>query len=267
MTLLGGSTGSGLLPLIASNLSEGTDSEAMTRMTSWVNQVASKIQREAGIRGLQVEGYADFAEGILNMPLNISTAHNLKSTVTRVEKAWLEEYEYDTDTSAWVTTGNRYDLEEIAYSDYIARMNGSDSTGTPTYYALALPTDRSTTGVTFDINAYLYPPPDSEDTTDSTGKKWRFRFFGEASIGELSAETDVVYPVGADDIFITGVMAQQCVFDKDYQGAHILRADFRNALDRFLAREHAHKTMYVFGRVDQTEADSFEVETPLTVPG
>ena len=257
-------TFAGMLTTIYVNLDEASDDSAtVTLVKSWVNQIAQEIQRKAGIRGLQVEGTADFVEDATNMPLAITTAHNSRSYVVRIIEAYLEELEYD---SGWTTTGTKYRLTEISYADYLQRMIASDDTGTPAFFSLALPTAQGDTDGTYDVNAYLYPPPDSDDTEDSTGKRWRLHFYGEASIGPLSSDSDVVYPVGADDLFILGAAHKQCLHDKDYQGAQMQAVLFRDALNQFVAREHVHTSMYIMGRNLKGKEDHFTVVEVLTEP-
>lgn len=221
------------------------DTSTVTRMQFWYNEARAVICERCGIRGLQVEGNVDFTEGQTSRPLALTSEHNAHSRITNVTKAWMIQYEYDTGTAAWVATSNYYPLEEITYEEYRDKWIGSQSTDTPGFFAL-FGTDSSG-----QPNCYLYPPPDSEDTTDATGKRYKVYFTGEADIGSIefgTADVDILYPVGADHIYMAYLRYKQCEYDKDYVNRQMCKKDFDESLRNFLAREHAHSGTYVFGR-------------------
>ena len=239
-----------------------SDSATITRLNGWINEIKSDLCRRCEIRGLQVEGYADFAEGEESHLLVLTTEHNAASRLIRVLKWWMVRMIYDTDTTSWIDSDIRYNLDEIAYSEYREKWVGNNDVGLPRFVALHA-TDSS--GQPY---AYLYPPPDSEDTTDDTGLRYRVYFIGEADIGTLVDDADYLYPIGADDLYMQGLRWKQCVYDKDYINASIAKKEYEEAVKKFLVTEHATAGYYIFGRqVSRSDGlPPFQEPVPEPIP-
>ncbi len=235
------------------------DDDDQDRLKDWINELLREIAREQGIAGLYAQGTADFEEDDTYQALTIATAHNTDSRVVRITKAWLEQFEYD---SGWVSADTKYRLDEISYDEYCDRMISSDDTGTPVCWAMFNADDDG------QPNVYLYPPPDSDDTEDSTGKRWRLHFLGEADIGAVSEDTDEIYPYNCDDILTQGLRWKQADYDdKPVEKVMYARNLFKAHLGKFKAVENYHHQTYVFKRGGSAHCGPRRPGIPETLPG
>lgn len=217
------------------------------RLNDWINDVVQDICQEAGIRGLSAEGQGEWHKGTLQGTLEITSAHNANSRLVNVTMMKYVVYDYDVATNTYVSSDQQGEIAEITFAEYQRRMIESSEAGVPTYFAIG---GISNSG---HPNCYLYPPPDSsDDIPPAAGMIWHMiQYVGEARIGELIDDDDIVYPLGCDHVIKAGVQWQQAIYDRDAYMQQQAYMHFDRMKKKFVAREHVHKAVYIFGRTSQ----------------
>lgn len=199
------------------------DNEVYQRVLNWLCEINAEICREKGIQGLQVTGsFSATGATETRWIAAIASAHNAKSRIIRFRDSYL------------LDGTTRYSMNPISFEDYLGKMLSSDSRSKPSQWATMGEDDNANPYV------YLYPPPNKET--------YEFHFFGEASIGRLESSSDIIYPVGSEDVHTMGVRWLQAQFNEDVYNAQNLFQHFWRRLMKFELADHAIPKIYVLGR-------------------